>query len=226
MKIFVADSNNTQRQYCRDNNIGILNSPSYFRLPPTDLDYILDNGAFIAWKNKEDWNETAFYNCLKRLQQDNVYPYFIVVPDLVTKGLESLEHSKKHLKKLPKAFKKYLPVQDGVTIDHISNDITNQIDGIFVGGSLDWKWKTAKDWIDYAHKNNLKCHIGRVGTKKDYMRAYILGADSVDGSAPTRNRNLYIIPEFYEWVTEQQSIFSYNRDYRYENLYKGLFGDW
>jgi hypothetical protein len=52
MRIFVADNNNNVRAVCKEYNIGILSSPSYFRLPPKDMDYILDNGRLLHGKTR------------------------------------------------------------------------------------------------------------------------------------------------------------------------------
>lgn len=201
MKIFVADGNNRIRDICKQYNIGILSSPSYFRPPQIGIDYILDNGAFIAWKNNEEWNEALFYKIVNRLILDNVIPYFVVIPDIVCGGLESLEKSKQHIDKLPINWEKYLPVQDGMNTKDIN---LCGVDGLFVGGSLRWKWRTAKTWCNYAHENNIKCHIGRVGTIRDYVKAESCGADSVDGSGPSRNNRMDLPIKFLEIISKEQ----------------------
>ena len=201
MRIFVADNNNNVRAACKEYNIGILSSPSYFRLPPKDMDYILDNGAFIAWKNENMWDEDMFYKIVDRLINEKIDPFFVVIPDIVCGGINSLEHSNKHINKLPKTWKKYLPVQDGMKPEDID---LNGISGLFVGGSVKWKWRTAKTWCDYAHENEIKCHIGRVGTIKDYIKADSCGADSVDGSGPSRNNRMDIPIKFLEIISKEQ----------------------
>ena len=203
MKIFVADIDDKVRSICREYGMGILSSPSYFR-PPSDLDYILDNGAFGAWKNGDEWDDKLFYKIVDRLCLDGINPYFVVIPDIVCGGLKSLEHSQKHIGNLPMQWNKYLPVQDGMCPGDI--DIGgDQIDGIFVGGSVDWKWRTAKDWCSYAHKNGIKCHIGRVGTIRDYTKAESCGADSVDGSGPSRNNRMDIPIKFLKIISKEQT---------------------
>lgn len=200
MKIFVADSDDKVRSICREYGMGILSSPSYFR-PPSDLDYILDNGAFSAWFNQKEWDARLFYKLVDRLVLDGINPYFVVIPDIVCGGISSLEHSQKHIGNLPMQWNKYLPVQDGMCPGDI--DIES-IDGIFIGGSVKWKWRYAKDWVDYAHKNDMKCHIGRVGTIRDYRKALACGADSVDGSGPSRNKRMDIPISFIETIQKEQ----------------------
>ena len=201
MKIFVADGNNRIRNICTQYGIGILSSPSYFRVPPQNLNYILDNGAFSAWKNNQPWNEELFYTIIHRLIIEEIIPYFVVIPDIVCGGLKSLEQSQIHMGRLPKHWKKYLPVQDGMTTGDI--DLEN-IDGIFVGGSVRWKWKTAREWCDFAHNHNVRCHIGRVGSIRDYIKADSCGADSVDGSGPSRNNRMDIPIKFLEIISKEQ----------------------
>lgn len=205
MKIFVADNNNKIRQICRENNIGILSSPHYFRPIPKDIDYILDNGAFKAYSDNTEWYRDLFYKTIDRLIKDEINPYFIVIPDIVGDGKNSIRQSKDNIYKIPKQFKKYFCVQDGMTKSDIIPFIKN-IDGIFIGGTVEWKWKYAHFWCEFAHENNIKCHIGRVGTLRNYNKAYICGADSVDGSGPSRNNRMDIPIKFLKIMNEQQSL--------------------
>lgn len=55
-------------------------------------------------------------------------------------------------------------------------------DGLFVGGTLEWKLQTAKTWVDVAHSRFMKCHIGRIGTFRRLVWARSIGADSIDSS--------------------------------------------
>ena len=203
MKIFVADGNNRIRATCKQHNIGILSSPSYFTPPPKDMDYILDNGAYRAWIHKEEWNNVLFYKVIDRLCDMSVVPYFVVIPDIVAGGLVSLKHSELHMDNLPIHWKKYLPVQPGMAPGDID---TSGVDGIFIGGGNPvWLWRTARDWCTFAHTNNIFCHIGRIGTTINYIRANSCGADSVDGSGPTRNNRLDIPINYLQNVKNQQT---------------------
>jgi len=59
-------------------------------------------------------------------------------------------------------------------------------DGIFVGGTPDWKVSWAPVWVKFAHRGLpyqvLPCHIGRVGTAERLTWAAAIGADSVDST--------------------------------------------
>ena len=74
-----------------------------------------------------------------------------------------------------------------------------------VGGSVEWKWDTAKEWVDFAHDKEMKCHIGQVGQLHYLIRAYEYGADSVDSSSIVRNKSWGIIDKFKEATSGRQS---------------------
>lgn len=158
----------------------VLLAPS-LRTPKKGIDWILDNGAYSCWVNKKPFDSKKFEESLIKIQKFKSNPDFIIVPDIVAAGMDSLYFSLSWIHKIPAGYKAYLAVQDGMTTNNIW-DYLDWFDGIFVGGSLDWKLKTAKNWIDLAHSQNMKCHIGRVGTFKRLVWAKNIGADSVDSS--------------------------------------------
>lgn len=208
MRIFVADgANKDRREYCRKHDIGLLYSPTYYVTPPTGVDYIIDNGAFGAWARGIEWDAAAFYGLLQKIESAGSVPYAVIVPDIVAGGLASLKHSIQHLPLIPDGFPKYLPVQDGMTPAAVK-PLIKDVDGVFVGGTVAWKWRTAQLWAEFAHNAGKRCHIGRVGNKRNYSRAYAAGADSVDGSTPMRHNKLYVIPEWREEVAKQANLLS------------------
>lgn len=77
----------------------------------------------------------------------------------------------------------YLAVQDGMH----SVDIEPHLDkfaGLFVGGTLPWKIRTAAGWVAVAHAFGKRCHVGRVGTRRRVQWALRIGADSIDSCLP------------------------------------------
>ena len=117
-------------------------------------------------------------------------PDFVVVPDLVAQGWHSLYFSLEHLDEARATGAPcYLAVQDGMSPTFVSTYI-DRFDGIFVGGSLEWKLETAATWIKFARKRGLPVHIGRVGTLDRVEWAAEIGASSIDSSFPlwTRDR--------------------------------------
>ena len=56
---------------------------------------------------------------------------------------------------------------------------------------MEWKLKTAAKWVQFAHKNNLKCHIGRIGTIEKIKWAEKIKADSIDSSNFARHKYIW-----------------------------------
>lgn len=204
MRIYVADWGSSQRRidYCLENNIGLLISAARPQ-QPRGPDYIVDNGAFTSWIRGTEWDEGAFYTLLASLPHD---PYFVVVPDIVAGGETSLYHSLNHADRID--YPRYLAVQDGMSPAMIAQFL-DPFDGLFIGGSIPWKWRTAGMWATFAHQHGMKCHIGRCGCKAGYSAAEALGADSVDGSTPMRHDKLHVIPE---WRADQQQRHLINKE--------------
>ncbi len=204
MFIYVSDSfnNSTLVQQAIDLNCGHMVSPKYFR-NRQKVRWALDNGAYRAFATSTPFDSELFYSVLDKVNNGNMCD-FVAVPDIVCGGKESLMFSLRECDNIH--ITKYLVVQDGMDTEMIRPHV-KRFDGIFVGGSVIWKYKTAKKWCVFAHKNNIKCHIGKIGTLKGYIFAHSCGVDSVDGSNPTRNNRMYIIQQYYNALKEQERLF-------------------
>lgn len=145
--------------------------------------WAFDNGAYYYWKQGRNFQKDDY---LKRLEVafNNGEPDFAVIPDLPTKGINSLEYSLKWLDSgyLPKEFNWYLAVQDGMVLSDIE-PIIHRFDGIFLGGDDQFKY-TGFYWCSLAHKNNKKFHFGRAGTPKKILYAREINSDSSDSTFP------------------------------------------
>jgi hypothetical protein len=158
--------------------------------PPRRNPWAFDNGAFKDWNKTspmkpEEFNDKKYQGALDHLWlHGKTNPDFIVVPDLPMGGMDSLKFSESWLPRL-RGFKVplYLVVQDGITEAEVAGAI-QPFGGLFVGGSQEWKLKTARDWIELAHDYGRKCHIGRMGTETKVRAALRWGADSIDSSLP------------------------------------------
>ncbi|MBP2147223.1 hypothetical protein J2129_002736 [Methanofollis sp. W23] len=115
----------------------------YATIPPPGATFMLDNGAFTAWKHGEEWDEKAFYRMLTRFHAAGLHPYGVVIPDIVKGGLASLKRSEEHLPLIPEEMPRYLAVQEGITPQDVLPFIPS-IDGIFVGTPGAWKWRKAR----------------------------------------------------------------------------------
>lgn len=139
----------------------------------------LDNGAF----GEGGFNPAEFRRALGMI---GCMADWIVLPDVVCGGLASLRLSLDWRAEVlavgPPAL---LPVQDGMTPDDVRPHVGRRV-GIFVGGSTDWKETTMGMWGALAREVGAWLHVGRVNTQRRMALAVAAGADSVDGTSPTR----------------------------------------
>ena len=148
----------------------------------------LDNGAF----SERGFDEYLFVKRLSECRQKRIPLDFIVCPDIVAGGTKSLAFSRYWQTRLSVYDNLYLAVQDGMpyTID------LEGYAGIFVGGSVRWKWQTAPTWVYVADHAGVRCHIGQVGTADRLKYADDIGADSVDSTSFERNSSWHHIEEY------------------------------
>lgn len=162
-----------------------------------------DNGGYADFVNGQSFDEEDFLSKLRQLVKDRKYPDILVVPDIISGGLDSLKFSIDFMPKLDEFdFPKYLVVQNGMTpedvepyLDKNNNDKQICFDALFVGGTpvfkgfgkkqtkeVEWKLKTMESWVKLAHKYGKKCHIGRVSSIRRLNFSRSIGADSSDTS--------------------------------------------
>lgn len=156
--------------------------------PPRRFPWVFDNGAFKDWggpKKNGKFQTARYEEALERMVLSTVpRPDFVVVPDIVAAGLESLRFSDSWLPRLTwLALPLYLVVQDGMTEGDVAVAISAYA-GLFVGGSPEWKMLTAPQWVQFAHLHGKPCHIGRMGTRQKVRAARRWGADSIDSCTP------------------------------------------
>lgn len=146
--------------------------------------WVLDNGAFAAWKGGKPFDPEAFAARAWRVAE--LAPLFGVLPDVVGGGMASLELSLAWLPKLPPSIPWYLAVQDGIPpilIDDVL-DAHPRIAGLFLGGTTAFKLAFSEIWSVSAHWRGLKFHYARVSTERHLRRALACGADSCDSTQP------------------------------------------
>lgn len=156
--------------------IGWLISPGGWRTPPSWMPTALDNGAFGAWTRGDEFDVNGWLDHIE-LAHQQCAPQWLVVPDVVTdKGrtLESWRLWSNQLRKLYPRTPLALAVQDGMTPD----DVPDDADIIFVGGSTEWKWRNLTQWTH----NFPRVHVARVNTERLLWMAHDSGAESCDGT--------------------------------------------
>ena len=104
----------------------------------------------------------------------------------------------------------YLAVQDGMT-EKTVRPVLEMFDGLFIGGSISWKFQTARMWADIAHLNGIKCHAGRVNSWEGYIHMHFCGVDSVDGSTASRHQDDTQIRKYFDHLKTQTTIIDKGR---------------
>jgi len=185
-----------------------------------------DNGLFADFNNGLPFNEENFFNKLDGLIEDRMFPDFIVVPDIIGGGVDSLKYSVEFYSRLDKyPFAKYLVVQDGMKKEDVepylnknNNKENIEFDGIFVGGAptfkgfgeaksdeVEWKLQTMEMWNNLAHEYDKRCHVGRVSSIRRLNFARSIKVDSCDTSIVNFSQKAF---KRYE-LASKQSVMSF-----------------
>ena len=166
--------------------------------------YAIDNGAYSAYVNKKEWDPIPFLRTISRARNYDRKPDFVVCPDIVAGGSDSLTHSVNWLRVLPRELPYYLAVQDGMELPEVADVIRSHgFSGIFVGGTAEWKVKTAESWCILAKELGVRCHIGRIGPGKKILWAERIGADSVDSTTWVQREKAW---DHVKYARNQQNL--------------------
>lgn len=158
--------------------IGLLYSPIVYK-NPLGMPYAFDNGRFTVWKNGKMWDEEKFFKLLTKPQKAGYRPRWTVVPDVVADAGGTFQQWRQWVPILrPYDTPLALAVQDGMSVKDVL-ELRPQPDVIFVGGTMTWKWRYAKDWCRHFPR----VHIARVGSARKLWMAQRIGAESTDGTA-------------------------------------------
>ncbi|MBC8640802.1 hypothetical protein IAG25_28700 [Caballeronia sp. EK] len=145
--------------------------------------YALDNGAWTAYQQGQPFEEHAFAVAVDRLGERADW---LVLPDIVMGGMASLDYSLKWLERLRgMPCRMLIAVQNGMQVDDLAALLSPAV-GIFVGGSTEWKEKTAHVWGSLARRRHCYLHVGRVNSARRIRICAAAGADSFDGTSVSR----------------------------------------
>lgn len=144
--------------------------------------YALDNGAWSAYQKGEAFDVAAFVLAYERL---GAGADWVVAPDQVAAGLASLELTLEWLPQLRDARMVLIAVQDGIEATDVRPYLGARV-GLFLGGSTEWKLRTARAWGALAREVGCYYHFARVNSAKRIRLAQDVGAHSFDGTAATR----------------------------------------
>ena len=208
MIVMVSNHTSWRTHYLQGKHggLGLLLPPNGLRGPYPHLPYAIDNGAFPAWSNGEEWDEDAFLRALDWTEGHSAKPRWVVVPDVVTDAEATMESWVRWAPRMrERGLRLALAVQDGMTpadAEPLGADV------IFVGGSTEWKMGTLTDWC----RAFPRVHVGRINGLRGLMACHAAGAESVDGTgyfrAPERMKGLVAYLREYGCRTEYPMNFT------------------
>jgi len=187
MRIYHGQTSPNALQQARDaapsRSHGYEWNPDY--MTPHDDPYILDNGAFAAYRDNELWDADAFAGRVAQIETMPRDPDFVILPDVVTNPSRTKERATQWAGIID--YQTAYPAQDGVNPEDCI-DICDRLGcgTIFVGGTVEWKRRNAEAFVETAHAHGFDCHIGRPG---DLQWANHIGADSVDTTSIVRSQS-------------------------------------
>lgn len=195
MKAYLGQTNGRQMTR-RVQLLGVGEMTQRGQLPPKRFPWAYDNGAFSDHLHGRPFDQPAFEADLEWIAAlpGAVRPDFLVAPDRVGAGMDSLELSLAWASRLAVLGPVYLAVQDGMAPAAIS-DAARGFGGLFVGGTREWKRATLEQWAAAARRLGIACHVGRASTPRFVDACYAAGATSIDSSQP-----LWSVRKLRAWV--------------------------
>jgi hypothetical protein len=170
--------------------IGHLFSPGAQRGPWPWMPYAMDNGAFSCWEPttntfdaaRWDKTETAWRHLLMWAQCAPIKARWAIVPDVLGNSAATLARWPLYAPDVVAAgIPLAIAVQDGMTADDVRK-LSPAAAVVCVGGSTDWKWATAEQWVrDFPRVHVLRCNSPE---KLYWLEA--IGAESTDGTGWNR----------------------------------------
>jgi hypothetical protein len=196
--------------FVKEHELGWCLAPDNM-MNPNGQRYFHDNGKFHAAIHNKPWGANPFKRLIAKYQDYD----FVVYPDVPQiyrtydavvgrkLALASLKESEQYFGEIPRPA--YLAVQDYMMqIDIIP--YLDEIDGIFVGGSPEWKIKTMFDWANFAKAHKKKSHAGRINPYELLRYAHFSGLDSVDGSTASRHDDPTELKKYFDHLKYQQQL--------------------
>lgn len=144
--------------------------------------YALDNGAWTAFQKGAPFDESAFLRAVERVGERADW---IVVPDVVCDAHGTLDAFDRWWQRLRGSGLLLLALQNGMSESDVDGVLRTGV-GLFIGGSDDWKERTAAQWGAFARARSLYLHMGRVNTARRISIAASAGCDSIDGTSASR----------------------------------------
>lgn len=156
--------------------IGHLYAPGGQRGPYAEIPYALDNGAWPAFLNGEEWDEDAWRALLRWALLSGLMPRWVLVPDVVGNRSATMERWHRYAPGVrAQGFRCAFAVQNGMTFDDVPDDDCM----LFIGGDDAFKDASIPTW---GARFPGRIHVGRVNGMPRLLAAHAAGAVSVDGT--------------------------------------------
>ncbi len=179
-----ASNTGTKRnvQALRDAGWRILLTPDNPR-PPERLRFGIDNGA---WKYRDNPSANTFSEFYELVDRYGCAADFVVLPDIVGGGMDSLRLSVSWLSRLRNIKQLLLPLQDGQTPEAVGAVLREHRNvGLFLGGTTEYKLRELYGWGMVANSWKRWYHVGRVNSARRIRLCAEAGATSFDGTSAT-----------------------------------------
>ena len=159
------------------------------------MPFALDNDAYSSFINKTEWDLKAWLDLVFLVKLTRRKPLWAIIPDSVGNKSETVRLWGLHAETIKEAgWAAAFAVQDGM----VPQDVPKEADVVFVGGSTQWKWKTAQMWCAEFPR----VHIGRVNSLNRLILCEKFGAESVDGTGWFRDQSDQTkIPSLIRWMS-------------------------
>lgn len=146
----------------------------------------IDNGTWSDFQAGRAFDEDAYDRFLEWLETQACIIDWLVLPDIVAGGMDSLALSVRYLNRCRALAPLVLiAVQNGMEPADLAPLVGPQV-GIFLGGSTDWKLARMIEWGEFCAALRVYYHVARVNTIKRMSLAAAAGAHSIDGSSGSR----------------------------------------
>lgn len=193
----------------RASNFRLLVTPEYYRSRApywsdgSPAPYALDNGAYGCHKRGEPFNWPRFDALADGLGDGADW---IVAPDILGGGLESLAMSVEWLKGWDRC-PVLIAVQDGMRPLDVRPHLSPRV-GIAVGGTTEFKEQTMVAWGRLAHEMGIHLHALRVNTLRRLKICRGAGVVSVDGSRASKfaEQEAALIKQWADALSAQQTL--------------------
>jgi hypothetical protein len=147
---------------------------------PEGFCYALDSGAWTYHQAGQPFDFGRYFDLIRELGPGADWA---VLPDVVGDPVETRRLAEEWAPIVSRVCPVLMAIQDGA----MESDFEGlPIDGLFLGGSTEYKVGNAVRWGTYARARRLYYHVGRVNTAKRISLCQYAGADSADGTSATR----------------------------------------